>query len=53
MDVLVSKAEEGRERLRYASESCQISDDPEISELGNLSQETYSVSFGLYRDIFI
>ena len=35
MDALAYQADEGRERLRYASGSCQLSVDPRMSEWGN------------------
>ena len=37
MDALAHCADEGRERLRYASGSCQLSVDPRMSEWGNLA----------------
>ena len=37
MDALAYQADEGRERLRYASGSCQLSVDPRMSEWGNLA----------------
>ena len=35
VDALAYQADEGRERLRYASGSCQLSVDPRMSEWGN------------------
>ena len=35
VDALAYWADEGRERLRYASGSCQLSVDPRMSEWGN------------------
>ena len=35
VDALACWADEGRERLRYASGSCQLSVDPRMSEWGN------------------
>ena len=37
MDALAQEADEGRERLRNASGSCQLSVDPRVSEWGNLA----------------
>ena len=37
MDALALGADEGRDRLRKASVSCQVSADPRMSEWGNLA----------------